>query len=79
MPNFFRSKKEKSKIFLLKMNEPIKEITLERARELIGNKDISEEQLKKILDKLKVFCNVAYQLYQKKDSLPNEEHGNINL
>jgi hypothetical protein len=61
------------------MKEPIKEISLERARELIGDKDMSEEQLQKILNKIKVFCNVAYQLYQKKDSFPNEGENNINL
>lgn len=38
------------------------ELSLERAKALLG-KEVDEQQLKKVLEKIKVFCKVAYQLY----------------
>lgn len=61
------------------MKQKVKEITLERARELIADKDMSEERLKKILESVKVFCNVAYGLYQKKDDPADDEPDKKNL
>ena len=40
------------------------ELNLERAKALLG-KEISEERLKKEVERIKAFCKVAYQLYSK--------------
>lgn len=47
-------------------NESQNELTLEKARELLGeesNKTISDEKLEQIIHSVKVFCKVAYELY----------------
>jgi hypothetical protein len=40
-------------------------LTLEKARELLGKKEISDEQLLEIVNAVKVFCKIAYELYAK--------------
>jgi hypothetical protein len=45
------------------MKKQVNELSLERAKALLGNKQVDEQQLKKVLEKIKVFCKVAYQLY----------------
>jgi hypothetical protein len=47
------------------MKKQVNELSLERAKALLGNKEVDEQQLKKVLEKIKVFCKVAYQLYLK--------------
>lgn len=48
------------------MNKQVNELTFERAKSLLGEKEeISEERLKKVLEQVKAFCKVAYQLYSK--------------
>lgn len=48
------------------------EITLEKARELLGtnenNESISEERFEKIIKSVKVFCKIAYELYSEEDN-----------
>ena len=43
------------------------ELNLEKAKELLGlnenSEPLSEEQLEKIINSIKVFCKVAYELY----------------
>jgi hypothetical protein len=48
------------------MKKQVNELSLERAIALLGNKEIKEDQLKKLLERIKAFCNVSYQLYLKK-------------
>jgi len=48
------------------MKKQVNELDLERAKILLGQKEgkgIDENKLKKILERIKVFCKVAYQLY----------------
>jgi hypothetical protein len=45
------------------MKKQVNEVSLERAKALLGNNNIETEKLKKLLEKVKVFCKVAYQLY----------------
>jgi len=40
-------------------------LTLEIARELLGKNEINDEQLKEIVDAVKVFCKIAYELFAK--------------
>ena len=42
------------------------ELSIERIKQLLGTKKISDESIKKVMDKIKRFCKVAYQLYLKK-------------
>jgi hypothetical protein len=48
------------------------ELTLEKARELLGtnenNEPLSDEQLEKIINSIKVFCKVAYELYSEEQN-----------
>jgi hypothetical protein len=54
------------------MNKRVNELTPERAKVLLGENEISEERLKKVLDRIKVFCKVAYQLYSKRNQVTTE-------
>jgi len=54
------------------MNKRVNELTQERAKALLGKTKLSEERLKKVLDRIKVFCKVAYQLYSKRNPIENE-------
>jgi hypothetical protein len=47
------------------MIKRVNELSLERAKALLGEKEISEERLTKTLERIKAFCKVAYQLYSK--------------
>ena len=50
------------------MIKRVDEMSLERAKALLGEKEISEERLKKVVEQVKAFCKVAYQLYSKTNS-----------
>jgi hypothetical protein len=45
------------------MIKRVNELNLERAKALLSEKEISEERLTKLLEQVKAFCKVAYQLY----------------
>lgn len=47
------------------MKKQVNELDLERAKILLGQKEIDETKLKKMLERIKVFCKVSYQLYLK--------------
>ena len=47
------------------MKKQVNELDPERAKILLGQKEIDETKLKKMLERIKVFCKVAYQLYLK--------------
>ncbi|MBA3706043.1 MAG: hypothetical protein H0W84_09135 [Bacteroidetes bacterium] len=53
------------------MIKRVNELSPERAKALLGNKEISEERLKKVVEKVKAFCKVAYQLYSKTKQTDN--------
>ena len=40
-------------------------LTVEKAREILKNKEISDEKLQEIVSAVKVFCKLAYELYGK--------------
>ena len=46
------------------MIKRVNELSIERAKALLG-KDFSEERLKKVVERIKAFCKVDYQLYSK--------------
>ncbi len=45
------------------MKKQVNALSLERAKALLGNREIEEEKLKHMLEKVKAFCKVAYELY----------------
>lgn len=47
------------------MTKQVNEISLERAKTLLGQTEINEEKLKEVLERIKAFCKVSYQLYLK--------------
>lgn len=49
------------------MIKQVDELSLERAKALLGKEkeEISEERLKKVVEQVKAFCKVTYQLYSK--------------
>mgnify|MGYP003387950659 CR=1 FL=1 len=61
------------------------ELTLEKARELLGKNEndetLSDEKLEKIINSIKVFCKVAYELYseQQNQKLKSEQETIIEL
>ena len=50
------------------MKKQVKELSIERIRELLGTKKLSDEAIKKIMNRIKQFCKVAYELYLKKQA-----------
>lgn len=48
------------------MKKQVKEMSLQRAKELLGLREIDEKKLVKLLERVKAFCRVSYQLYIKK-------------
>lgn len=54
------------------LSEPEKEnrneLTLEKARELLNDESISDERLIKIINSIKIFCKVAYELYSEEQN-----------
>jgi hypothetical protein len=54
------------------------ELSIERIKQLLGTKKISDESIKKVMDKIKRFCKVAYQLYLKK-SKPSQYSEIVNI
>ncbi len=54
------------------MIKRVNELCHERAKALLSKKEISEERLKKVLEQVKAFCKVAYQLYSKPNPTENK-------
>ena len=38
-------------------------LTVEKAREILGDKEMSDEKLQEIVNAVKVFCKLSYELY----------------
>lgn len=47
------------------MKKQVNELSLERVRTLLGNLQLNEDQLLKMLERIKAFCKVSYKLYLK--------------
>ncbi|MBI3518121.1 MAG: hypothetical protein HY062_02020 [Bacteroidetes bacterium] len=62
-------------------NENKNILTLEKARELLGENDISDEKLEMIISNIKVFCKVAYEMYceEQNKKMDNEQDTIIEL
>jgi hypothetical protein len=60
----------------------LKELSIEKIKELLGTKKLSDESIKKLMDKIKRFCKVTYELYTKKNTSKNkaevEKHEKLN-
>ncbi len=54
------------------MIKRVNELNLERAKALLGEKKIPDEKLLRVLEQVKMFCKVAYQLYAKQGGTENE-------
>ncbi|MBS1634315.1 MAG: hypothetical protein JST26_00235 [Bacteroidetes bacterium] len=55
--------------------EHIKEVTLERARELLKNKNIGDEELTKLMSNLRAFCRILIDIHQTHEKKKRvEEH-----
>jgi len=55
------------RIIELKKQEHSKEVSLERAKELLKNKSIGDEELKKLMDNLRAFCRIVISIQQKQE------------
>ena len=51
------------------MTKRLKQITLDKAKKIIGTKDIDDAILEKRMQSIKIFCKVAYEFYQKNNTL----------
>ena len=47
------------------MKKQVNELNPERAKALLGKSEIDENKLMKLLERIKAFCKVSYQLYLK--------------
>ena len=48
----------------LENEEAVREVTLERARQLLKDKIITDEELKKVMDNLRAFCRIIIDIHQ---------------
>lgn len=55
------------RVIELKKEESVKEVTLDRARELLKNKSIGDEELKKLMDNLRAFCRIVIDIHDKQE------------
>lgn len=45
------------------MKKQVNELSPERAKALLGNNELDEAQLIRLMEQIKAFCKVSYQLY----------------
>lgn len=64
------------KIINLKQDEVVKEVTLERARELLKNSTLSDTELRALMDNLRAFCQIIIDIHQaqEKQKQANEQN-----
>ncbi len=53
------------KVININTKEKNKELTLERARELINDYEISDAELKEVIENIKIFCEIVYDIFKK--------------
>lgn len=61
------------------MTKQVNELSLERAKALLGQTEINEDKLKEVLEQIKAFCKVSYQLYLKDTNAEIEDAEIIEL
>lgn len=54
-------------------NESKEELTLDNVRTLLEDKNSSDEQLEKIINSIKIFCKVSYELYSEEQNKKEEQ------
>ena len=52
------------------------EITIERARELLNDYEISDTELTEILQNIKTFCEITYDIFRKQQEAYNSDEEN---
>lgn len=52
----------------LRKDKEVKEVTLERARELLKNKMIGDTELKSLMDNLRAFCRIVISIQKKQEN-----------
>lgn len=74
--NNINRKEAKMKKEYVKKDEVITEVSLERARELLGNETISDAELIKLMDNLRGFCRIIVDIEssQKRDEQTNDQN-----
>lgn len=55
------------------------ELSLQRAKSLLGENQIPDEKLIRVLEQIKAFCKVAYLLYSQKSKKENKSNGGEGL
>jgi hypothetical protein len=59
----------------LRREEHTKEVTLERAKELLKNKKIGDEELTMLMNNLRAFCRILIDIHQTQEKQKKvEEH-----
>jgi hypothetical protein len=53
------------KVISINKKEKSKELTLERARELINDYEISDAELQEVIENIKIFCEIVYGIFKK--------------
>lgn len=64
----------KMRVIELNKKESVKEVTLERAKELLNNKSISDEDLKKLMNNLRAFCRIVIEIRQSIEQKNNSQN-----
>jgi hypothetical protein len=67
LPSFGAPEGGEMRVIELNKKESVKEVTLERARELLKNKKIGDEELKKLMDNLRAFCRIVIDIHEKNE------------
>lgn len=71
--SFVNNEKVNTRTIKKESMKPVeKELSLERIKELLGNKKLSDETIGKIMIRIKRFCKVAYELYLKRQEPPTQ-------
>ncbi|MFI5151460.1 MAG: hypothetical protein ACHQRM_17160 [Bacteroidia bacterium] len=62
---------------IIKKEEP-KEMTLERARELLGDVELTDEELKPLLENIRIFCELVHDIYAGRTGKQGDNHPELN-
>jgi hypothetical protein len=62
---------------IIKKEEP-KEISLERARELLGDIELTDEELKGLVDNIRIFCGLVHDIYKGRNGERHDDHPDLN-
>lgn len=62
---------------IIKKEEP-KEMSLERARELLGDVELTDEELKGLLENIRIFCGLVHDIYKGRNGERHDDHPGMN-